>query len=69
VPLDGDVWLAYGRRAQPDGSERWTVGIPAQEPDVGGPPAGRATGPLIPDVPPTPGVPTKPARRRRAHRR
>jgi hypothetical protein len=33
----GDVWLAYARQAQPDGSERWRIGIPDQSPpDEGG---------------------------------
>lgn len=30
----GDVWLAYARQPRPDGSERWTVGVP--EPAPGG---------------------------------
>jgi len=34
----GDVWLAYGRQRQADGSEAWTVGIPAPAPDDGGDP-------------------------------
>lgn len=29
----GNVWLAYSRRPQVDGADRWTVGIPAPAPD------------------------------------
>ena len=40
----GDVWLAYARQSRPDGSERWTVGVPEQEPPKGR--SGRARRPL-----------------------
>ncbi|HSP03633.1 MAG TPA: hypothetical protein VLR27_09045 [Acidimicrobiales bacterium] len=31
----GDVWLAYARQPRPDGSERWTTGMPEREPPTG----------------------------------
>lgn len=33
----GDVWLAYARQRQPDGTERWTVGVPRPAADSPGP--------------------------------
>lgn len=53
----GDVWLAYGRTLQPDGSERWTVGIPAQDPDTGGDDGGPGN---KPDDPGRPADPRRP---------
>ncbi|HUF32734.1 MAG TPA: hypothetical protein VMN58_05955 [Acidimicrobiales bacterium] len=46
----GDVWLAYARQAQADGSERWTVGIPERDPDAdaGGDDDGPGRRPLDP---------------------
>lgn len=59
----GDIWLAYARQAGPDGSERWTVGVPALEPgDDDDEQPGRK--PAEPGAPAEPGRPAHAAARR-----
>lgn len=53
----GDVWLAYGRAVQPDGSERWSVGVPVQDPDTGGDDGRPGNRPTHPGRPTEPGRP------------